>query len=223
MFTPKAWVLKFWLLIQLSSEQGVWGRDWIRWWTVFWWGSSMVALFGSGLGGQWATSWMEMSHPHPFLFFPASIRWAVSSATRSSHLRPTTMEHTDWIKIPTQWASQSFLLLCCFYQAFSQGDETFDWHSWKMQTTKRPMCILEKMCCHLAFPWLSDLRGTVPNLCFLFPHWHTAHSWTQKVPFTGAWVDELTSTHAAIAEYTLNVPWSQIYWPKTIWTTEQLK
>lgn len=198
-FTPKAWVRKFWLLIQLY-EQGVWGSDWIRWWIVFWWSPSMIALFGSGLGGQWDTSWMEISHPYPFFF---------SQLPSDEQSR---LPHTPLTSGPQQWSTQtgfksprselrgpSFFML--FLSVFIQSDETFDWHSWKMQTTKRPMCILETMCCHLAPPWLSALQGTVPNLCFLLPHWHTAHSWAQKVPFTGAWVDELTS-----AEYALNVP-----------------
>lgn len=126
-FTPKAWVRKFWLLIQLY-EQGVWESDWIRWWIVFWWSPSMIALFGSGLGGQWDTSWMEISHPHPFFFFSASIRWAVSSATHSSHLGPTTMEHTDWIQIPTQWASWFFLLYAVFISVHSEW-----WNIWLTQ------------------------------------------------------------------------------------------
>lgn len=173
----------------------------------------MIALFGSGLAGQWDTSWMEMSHPHPFSFFLSFHQMSSLLCHRPLSPQAHTMEHRDWIKIPTQWASRSFLLLC-FYQALSQSDETFDWHSWKMQTAKRPMCILENMCSHLAFPWLSDLRGTVPNLRFLLPHWHTAHSWAQKVPFTGAWVDELTSSHTATAECALTLPCSQIYWPQ---------
>jgi hypothetical protein len=74
------------------------------------------------------------------------------------------------------------------------------------------------MYCHLAFLWLFDLLGTVPNLCFLFPYWHMAHSWTitkKPVPITGGWVNELIGSHTAVDKYALNWAWPQMYWPKT--------
>lgn len=130
---------------------------------------------------------------------------------------PLTSDSQQWsiqtrLKSLKQWALQTLCFLVCL----------FVWNiwltQWKMQIIKRPVCLLESMYCHLAFLWLFDLLGTVPNLCFLFPYWHMAHSWTitkKPVPITGGWVNELIGSHTAVDKYALNWAWPQMYWPKT--------
>lgn len=57
----------------------------------------MIALFGSGLGGQWNTSWMETSHPHPFFF---------SQLPSNEQSR---LPHTPLTSGPQQWSTQTGL------------------------------------------------------------------------------------------------------------------
>lgn len=111
-------------------------------------------------------------------------------------------------------SNELYRLYAVFVCLFVCVHETFDWHSWKIQIRKRPVYILESMYCHLAFQRLSDLLGTIPNPCFLFPHWHMAQSWTKTVPLTGGWVNELAGSHTATDKYALNWSWPQMYWPK---------
>lgn len=224
-FSPKAWVLKIWFLIQLSSEQGVWGSDWIRWW-IFWWSPSKIAVFVSGSRRSMGMH-AERDNSSSFISFhsqlPSDEQTPLPHDTLSlgrgstMELPPTTMEHTDWIKIPE---AMSFTDLSSFMSLVS-GIHSEWWNIWLKQLENANSeeasvyfgeCILP----FLAFPWLSDLLGTIPHLCFLFLHWHMVCSWTEKVPFTGGWVNELTCSPTATAEYALNWSWPQIYWSKTI-------
>lgn len=100
---------------------GDWSFD-----AVFAWLNYLVVA----LGGKWGYILERdvLSSVHFFLFSD-SIRLADSSAIWSSHPRPTTMEHTDWIKIPEAMSFTYFPSVMLFLS----GIRSEWWNIWLRQ------------------------------------------------------------------------------------------